>query len=97
MILLLDLCVTLDFPAYDSSDPDYTCIGSFRRSEAFLMMRTLRDMNMSKFVAEDVPLFMSLIDDLFPSVKADRTQFAAVSEALEKVCHILIWLTGDPE
>ncbi len=39
------------------------------------MMRTLRDMNMSKFVAEDVPLFLSLIDDLFPGMKADRASF----------------------
>ena len=55
------------------------------RSESFLMMRTLRDMNMSKFVAEDVPLFISLIEDLFPSQKADRAQFPEVSAALEKV------------
>lgn len=55
------------------------------RSEVFLMMRTLRDMNMSKFVAEDVPLFISLIEDLFPAQKADRAQFPDISAALEKV------------
>ena len=49
------------------------------------MMRTLRDMNMSKFVAEDVPLFLSLIDDLFPGLKAERSQFPEVMAALEKV------------
>ena len=57
----------------------------FCRSEVFLMMRTLRDMNMSKFVAEDVPLFLSLIEDLFPGLKADRAQFPDISSALEKV------------
>ena len=42
-------------------------------------------MNMSKFVAEDVPLFLSLIDDLFPALKADRASFPEISAALEKV------------
>jgi dynein heavy chain len=55
------------------------------KSEVTLMMRTLRDMNMSKFVAEDVPLFLSLIDDLFPGLKAERSQFPEVMAALEKV------------
>merc|ERR1719261_875850 len=41
-------------------------------SESMLLMRTLRDMNLSKFVAEDVPLFLSLIDDLFPGLKAEK-------------------------
>ena len=53
------------------------------------MMRTLRDMNMSKFVAEDVPLFLSLIDDLFPGLKADRSSFPDISSALEKAAPTL--------
>ena len=58
---------------------------SLYRSESALMMRTLRDMNMSKFVAEDVPLFLSLIQDLFPVQKTDRNSFPEISAALEKV------------
>ena len=37
--------------------------------EPMLMMRTVRDMNMSKFVAEDSPLFLSLIGDLWPGIQ----------------------------
>lgn len=59
------------------------------------MMRCLRDMNMSKFVAEDVPLFLSLIDDLFPSLKADRASFPEISAALEKVWRLLNTLFHD--
>lgn len=55
------------------------------KSETFLMMRTLRDMNMSKFVAEDVPLFISLIDDLFPGLTAERAKFDEVDRALREV------------
>ena len=49
--------------------------GTVKRSEPpdadeeMLFMRTVRDMNLSKLVADDVPLFLALLKDLFPKVK----------------------------
>jgi dynein heavy chain len=34
--------------------------------EEMIMARTLRDMNLSKFVAQDIPLFLQLLKDIFP-------------------------------
>ena len=34
--------------------------------ETFLLIQCLRDANLPRFIAEDVPLFESLMSDLFP-------------------------------
>ena len=39
-------------------------------------------MNLSKYVAEDVPLFLSLISDLFPGISAEKSKHTVVEKAL---------------
>lgn len=45
-------------------------------------MRALRDMNMPKFVFDDVPLFYGLITDLFPGLKAERVGYEDLKERI---------------
>jgi len=37
-----------------------------KSDEEMLLMRSLRDMNLSKLVADDIPLFNGLLLDIFP-------------------------------
>mmetsp|Transcript_24997 Transcript_24997/g.74250 ORF Transcript_24997/g.74250 Transcript_24997/m.74250 type:complete len:4444 (+) Transcript_24997:3-13334(+) len=62
-----------------------TLVDASEKGETVLLMRTLRDMNLSKFVAEDVPLFLALIDDLFPGIKAEKAKHPLVEPAVAKV------------
>ncbi|XP_048641449.1 dynein axonemal heavy chain 10 isoform X3 [Marmota marmota marmota] len=59
--------------------------GSSELQEDVVLMRALRDMNLPKFVFEDVPLFLGLISDLFPGLDCPRVRYPDFNDAVEQV------------
>ncbi|CAB0039667.1 unnamed protein product [Trichogramma brassicae] len=53
-------------------------------SENVVLMRALRDMNLPKFIFDDVPLFLGLIKDLFPGLDCPRVRYPDFNDAVEK-------------
>lgn len=47
-------------------------------------MRALRDFNTPKIKSDDMPVFLSLIGDLFPSLNVPRKRCAEFERAIKK-------------
>ncbi|XP_076804944.1 dynein axonemal heavy chain 10-like [Clavelina lepadiformis] len=58
--------------------------GSPDLDEEVVLMRALRDMNLPKFIFEDVPLFLGLIGDLFPGLDCPRVRYPNFNDAVEE-------------
>lgn len=53
------------------------------KDEATLLMKSLYDMNVAKFVYEDTPLFEDLLNDLFVSINIDRSSNPSLFKAIK--------------
>jgi dynein heavy chain len=56
-------------------------------NEDQLLLRALRDVNVPKFLKDDLPLFENIILDLFPGVSKPAVNYGGLFKSLDNSCN----------
>lgn len=55
-------------------------------NEELIVLRAIRDVNVPKFLVEDLKLFSGIVSDLFPNIKEEPIDYGALDTSLRKMC-----------
>ncbi|XP_040850525.1 dynein heavy chain 1, axonemal [Ochotona curzoniae] len=55
-------------------------------NEELICLRAIRDVNVPKFLQEDLKLFSGIVSDLFPTIKEEETNYGILDTAIRKAC-----------
>lgn len=55
-------------------------------NEELIALRAIRDVNVPKFLMEDLKLFTGIVSDLFPNIKEEPIDYGALETSLRKTC-----------
>ncbi|MCJ8744212.1 hypothetical protein PDJAM_G00116030 [Pangasius djambal] len=55
-------------------------------NEELICLRAIRDVNVPKFLQDDLKLFNGIVSDLFPKIREEPIDYGTLEESIRKVC-----------